>query len=60
MEIIIIYVFFTWLVYLSWLWDFFKESLGIKIMNILFALTCGWFVTPLLIGRAIAQIYKDK
>ena len=58
MEIIIIYVFFTWLVYLSWLWDF-NDSLGIKIMNILLAFICGWFITPLLIGTAIAQIYKE-
>jgi hypothetical protein len=55
--IIFLYVFFTGCVYTSWLWDT-KDTFGIKIFNILFGFINGWYVTPILIGRVIKQIYK--
>lgn len=59
MEIVLLYVFFSGLVYISWMYDS-KDSLAIKIINVFFGFTCGWFVTPILIGRTIAQICKEE
>ena len=56
--IIFLYVFFTGCVYTSWLWDL-KDSFWLKLLNILFGFINGWYITPILIGRAIKQIYKD-
>ena len=57
-HVIFLYVFFTGCVYTSWLWDL-KDCIWLKVLNIIFGFTLGWFVTPILIGRAIKQIYKD-
>ena len=56
--IVFLYVFFTGCILTSWVWkktDTFFDNL----LNISFGFTCGWFATPILIGRAIKQIYKD-
>ena len=55
--IIFLYVFFTGCVYTSWMWDKTNHYVW-KFMNIWIGFTTGWFVTPILIGRAIKQIYK--
>lgn len=57
-HIIFLYVFFTGCVYTSWIWDL-KDPFWLKLMNIYFGFVVGWFLTPILIGRAIKQIYKD-
>ena len=57
-HIIFLYVFFTGCVYTSWLWDT-TDKFFDGILNILFGFINGWYVTPILIGRAIKQIYKD-
>ena len=57
-HIIFLYVFFTGCVYTSWMWDT-KDAFWLKFMNIFFCFIYGWFVTPILIGRTIKQIYKD-
>ena len=57
-HVIFLYVFFTGCVYTSWMRDT-KDTFGIKILNILFGFINGWYVTPILIGRAIKQVYKD-
>ena len=59
MEIVLLYVFFSGLIYISWMYDS-KDSIAIYIINVIFGFTCGWFITPILIGRAIAQIYKEE
>lgn len=60
MEVIIyLYMIFTGCVYMSWLWDA-EDPFWIKLLNILSALTLWWFVTPILIGRAIEKIYKGE
>jgi hypothetical protein len=56
--IIFLYVFFTGCVYTSWLWDL-KDPFLIKLFNILLGFINGWYIAPILIGRAIKQIYKD-
>lgn len=56
--IIVLYVFFTGCVFASWMWDA-KDHFWINFLNILFGLVTGWYATPILIGRAIKQIYKD-
>lgn len=56
--IIFLYVFFTGCVYTSWMLDT-TDPFWLKFMNICFGFTTGWFATPILIGRAIKQIYKD-
>ena len=56
--IILLYIFFTECVYTSWLWDL-KDPFWIKFLNILFGFINGWYLAPILIGRAIKQIYKD-
>lgn len=59
MELIIfLYVFFTGCVYTSWLWDT-TDHFSLKFLNICFGFLYGWFVTPILIGRAISKIYND-
>jgi len=30
-----------------------------KLMNICFGFVNGWYITPILIGRVIRQVYKD-
>ncbi len=57
-HIIFLYVFFTGCVYTSWLWDT-KDHFWFKFMNICFGFINGWYITPILIGRAIKQVYKD-
>lgn len=57
-HIIFLYVFFTGCVYISWMWDT-KDTFWLKFMNICFGFISGWYVTPILIGRAIGQIYKN-
>ena len=59
MEIVLLYIFFSGLVYISWMYDS-KDSIAIYIINVAFGFICGWFITPILIGRAIAQIYKEE
>jgi len=55
--IIFLYVFFTGCVHTSWLWDT-TNTFWVKFMDILFGFVVGWFMTPILIGRAIKQFYK--
>jgi len=57
-HIIFLYVFFTGCVYTSWMWDL-KDNIWLKVLTISFGFTMGWLVTPVLIGRAIKQVYKD-
>lgn len=45
------------LIYASWLYDV-NASNFVNVLNIGFGLLFGWIVTPILIGRTIAQIYK--
>lgn len=59
MEIILLYVFFSGLIYISWMYDS-KDSIAIIFFNVIFGFICGWFVTPIIIGRAFAQIYKEE
>jgi len=56
--IIFLYIFFTGCVYTSWMWDA-KNDFCLKVLDILFGFLNGWYITPILIGRAIRQIYKD-
>ena len=58
MEIIILYILFTGAIYASWLFDK-RDRWWINMMNILFGFANGWYITPILIGRTIKQIYKD-
>jgi len=58
-HIIFLYIFFTGCVYTSWLWDT-TDPFWLKFINICFGFINGWYVTPIIIGRAIAQIYKDE
>ena len=58
-NIIFLYVFFTGCVYASWLWDS-EDHFWLKFLNICFGFVNGWIATPILIGRMIAQIYKDE
>ena len=57
--IIFLYAFFTGCIYTSWLWDA-DDRLGIRLMNILFGFINGWYITPILIGRALTKIYDNK
>jgi len=57
-HIIFLYMFFTGCVYTSWVWDS-EDFIWLKVLNIIFGFSLGWFVTPILIGRAIKQFYKD-
>ena len=56
-HIIILYVFFTGCVYTSWLWDT-TDPILVKFIGICYGFVEGWFMTPILIGRAIKQFYK--
>lgn len=56
--IIFLYIFFTGCVHTSCMWDT-TDPFGVKFMNICFGFVTGWFITPILIGRVIRQIYKD-
>lgn len=56
--IILLYVFFTGCVYTSWAWNL-KDSIWIKFFVLFIGFTLGWFITPILIGRVLKQIYKD-
>jgi hypothetical protein len=40
------------------MWDL-KEDVWFKVLTIIFGFFLGWFATPILIGRAIKQIYKN-
>ena len=57
MEIFILYFIVAGVIYASWLWDE-KES-WFNWINVPFGLIYGWIITPILIGRALKQIYKD-
>ena len=57
MEVFILYFFISGLIYASWLWDS-KDPFWLKFLNFLFGFINGWYITPILIGRAIKQIYK--
>lgn len=59
MENICLYIFVTGLIYASWLYDS-KDHFWIKFLNAIFGFVNGWYVTPIIIGRMIAQIYKDE
>ena len=56
-ELIILYCFVSGLIYASWLYDSKEDMLSILLCTI-FAMFSGWFVTPILIGRALKKIYK--
>jgi hypothetical protein len=56
--IIFLYIFFTGCIYTSWLWDL-KEPFWFNFLNIFIGFVNGWYITPILIGRVIKQIYKD-
>ena len=56
-NIIFLYVFFTGCIYTSWMLNL-KENIWLKVLTIIFGFIFGWFATPILIGRAIKQIYK--
>ena len=58
-HIIFLYVFFTGCVYTSWMWDT-KEPFWVNCIEICVGFATGWFMTPILIGRAIKQFYKDE
>lgn len=55
--IIFLYMFFTGLVFASWSYDA-KDVFLLKFLTICCAFANGWYMTPILIGRAIKQIYK--
>ncbi len=57
-HIIFLYVFFTGCIYTSWMWDS-EDHFWLKFLSILVGFIYGWFATPILIGRAIKQVYKD-
>lgn len=58
-HIIFLYAFFTGCVYTSWMWELdLKTDIWIKVFNVIYGFVLGWLVTPVLIGRAIKQIYK--
>ncbi len=56
--LIFLYVFFAGCVYASWLWDP-EDHFIVQFMWVCYGLVNGWIATPILIGRAIKQIYKD-
>lgn len=56
--IIFLYMFFTGCIYISWAWDT-TDNFCLKLLNISSGFATGWFVTPIIIGRVIRQIYKD-
>ena len=53
--IIFLYIFFTGCVSTAYVWET-TDIFCFKLMNILFGFITGWFVAPILIGRAIKQI----
>ena len=57
-HIIFLYVFFTGCVFTSLLWDT-TEHFVFKLAKICLGFLTGWYMTPILIGRAIKQVYKD-
>ena len=57
--IIILYTFVSGGIYTSWLWDT-KDPLINKLLNILCGFMNGWYITPFLIGKALAKIYDGK
>ena len=59
MEVFILYFFISGLIYASYLLDL-KDPLWVEVLTILFGFIEGWLITPILIGRMIAQIYKDE
>ena len=57
-HIIFLYFFFTGCVYASWMWDT-EDPFVVNLIKVFWGLAGGWFITPVLIGRAIKQIYKE-
>ncbi len=57
METFILYFIVAGVIYASWLWE--EENPCYNLVNILFGLIYGWIITPILIGRALKQVYKD-
>ena len=58
MELIILYIFFTGLIYVSYIWDS-KDSTLDYVLNTIVGFIVGWFIIPILIGRVIKKIYKN-
>ena len=58
-HVLFLYVFFTGCVYTSYLWDT-TDTFWLKFMSICVGFINGWYMTPILIGRMIAQIYKGE
>ena len=59
MELIVLYIFFTGLIYVSWRLNS-EDPIWRTVLYTFFGFILGWIVTPILIGRAIRKIYKDK
>lgn len=57
--IILLYMFVSGIIYISWLWNT-EYSLMDKLMTIMFGFMGGWLITPILIGQALAKIYDGK
>lgn len=51
-NIVFLYVFFTGCIYTSYMWDS-KGDILLKVLTITFGFFWGWFMTPILIGRAL-------
>ena len=58
-HIVFLYVFFTGCIFTSWL-DEKIDTFFDTVLNILCGFIGGWLITPILIGKAIKQIYKGK
>lgn len=58
-NIVFLYVFFTGCIFTSWLCET-TDTFFDKVFNILCGFITGWLITPILVGRAIKQIYKGK
>ena len=60
MEYIFIYVFFTSVVYATYLYDKEHNKWEDILFNIIFAVLYGWFATPILIGGLISNAEKSQ
>lgn len=58
-NIVFLYVFFTGCILTSWLCET-TDTFFDRVFNILGGFIAGWLITPILVGRAIKQIYKGK
>ncbi len=57
MEVFILYFIISGVIYTSWLWD--KKNSWFNLFIILAGFSSGCIFMPILIGRALKQIYKD-